>query len=235
MKKVNKAIKITALLVLIATKKYCISQCPDVTIEYNGETVSYCDGSLSEQQDFGIPCNPYLNYLTVSFYTDGSLFPIHIESQSNYVDFPTSPINVGHLGILESCTGELLFYSGAFACQVGWNYLQPQPTTNQIASQQYSVILDLPEGFYVAVIGFWAASNVFSIEGCIHYTFGNITFLNLDGQSQDDQISNYGYKEPSNKPMVRYRKMYTVEHGLVIADSLTGKKYSCLGVEIRNK
>jgi hypothetical protein len=191
--------------------------CPTVTIAGSGQTVTYCDDQLSEPHDTGIPCSPDDDYITVEFTTDGQPYPIHVWSDHNYVDFPTSPINYADFAIYDGCGGELLYTTYGLACSVGSSIAPPAP--NGI---EYTVFLDLPAGTYIAVIGFWAAvGNPYELEGCIDYTFGAIGFLN--GAEPPQELPNASEREYRYVP--RYTKVVIEGRGLFIWDGKDGRLY----------
>jgi len=193
--------------------------CPQITVEYNGQTVTYCDGMVSPPIVTGIPCTPAENYATVAFTVSETPYPIHLWSDHNYVAFPDSPTNVPKIGIFDACDGELIYYTGSFACYVGSDIGAPAPS-----AQEYTLNLNLPLGDYIAVIGFWAAEgNPYELEGCIEYTFGAIGFLN--GAEPEQEQGGGGYVAPSAEYVPRYTKVVIEGRGVFIRDGHTGLLY----------
>jgi len=193
--------------------------CPEITVDFDGQVVTYCDGDINEIIETGIPCTPAGNYSTVAFTVTETPYPIHVWSDFNYIEFPTSPINAADIGIFDECGGDLLYYSGAGACQVGSAISPPAPNV-----QEYTLMLDLPLGNYIAVIGFWAADgNPYTFEGCIEYTFGPIGFL--DGADMEQEQGGGGYREPSTEYVPRYTKVVIEGRGVFIRDNHSGQLY----------
>lgn len=196
--------------------------CPTVTIAGNGQTVMYCDDQLSEPFDTGLPCSPDDDYITVEFTTDGTPYPIHVWSNSNYADFPNSPTNFADFAIYDGCGGDMLYSTGTLACSFGSQIAPPAP--NGI---EYTVFLNLPAGTYIAVVGFWAAvGNPYPITGCIDYTFGAIGFLELPNEdtSPNEDSSN----EDSSPLFPRYTKVVIEGRGVFIRDGKDGEIYDLL-------
>jgi hypothetical protein len=195
--------------------------CPQITVEYDGQTVTYCDGMVSEPIVTGIPCTPAENYATVAFTVSETPYPIHLWSDYNYVDFPTTPTNIPHIGIFDSCDGELIYTSFGGACLVGSDIGAPA------SGQEYTLNLNLPLGDYIAVIGFWAAEgNPYELEGCIEYTFGAIGFLNNPDVSTPPQPVSTPPQPVSTPP--RYTKVVIEGRGVFIRDNHSGELYDLI-------
>jgi hypothetical protein len=196
--------------------------CPQITVEYDGQTVTYCDGMVSAPIVTGIPCTPAENYATVAFTVSETPYPIHLWSDHNYVDFPNSPTNVPKIGIFDACDGELIYYTGSFACYVGSDIGPTGPSV-----QEYTLNLNLPLGDYIAVIGFWAAEgNPYELEGCIEYTFGQIGFLNTPDVSAPPQPVSAPPQPVSAPP--RYTKVVIEGRGVFIRDNHSGELYDLI-------
>jgi hypothetical protein len=195
--------------------------CPQITVDYDGQTVTYCDGMVSTPIVTGIPCTPAENYATVAFTVSETPYPIHLWSDYNYVPFPNSPTNIPFIGILDACDGELIYTSIGGACSVGSDIGAPA------SGQEYTLNLNLPVGDYIAVIGFWAAEgNPYELEGCIEYTFGQIGFLN--GAEPEQEQGGGGYVEPSVEYVPRYTKVVIEGRGVFIRDGWTGELFDVI-------
>jgi hypothetical protein len=194
--------------------------CPQITVEYEGQTVTYCDGNVNTPFESGIPCTPGTQYQTVAFTVTETPYPIHLWSDYNYVAFPNSPINIPFIGILDACDGELIYTSIGGACSVGSDIGGVSNGT------EFTLMLNLPIGDYIAVIGFWGAEgNPFGFEGCIEYTFGAIGFLNMDSSNEDSSPNVDSSNEDSSPLYPRYTKVVIEGRGVFIRDGWTGLLY----------
>ena len=209
--------RLTILLLIISLTARA-QVCPDITVTYSGQVVTYCAGITNPLIITGIPCTPAQAYQTVSFSVTESPYQIHLWSNYNYVEFPNTPINIPFIGVIDECNGDLIYYSGGGACSVG------SSIGGVSSGTEFTLMLNLPIGDYIAVIGFWASQgNFYGFEGCIEYTFGAIGFL--DGAEPEPEVIGSGYVEPSVKYVPRYTKLIIEGRGVFILDSYTGELY----------
>lgn len=209
--------RLTILLLIISLTARA-QVCPDITVTYSGQVVTYCAGITNPLIITGIPCTPAQAYQSVSFTVTESPYQIHLWSDYNFTAFPNSPTNWPYIGILDECNGDLIYYSGGGACSVG------SAIGGVSSGTEFTLMLNLPIGEYIAVIGFWASQgNPYGFEGCIEYTFGAIGFL--DGAEPEQQQGGSGYVEPSSDYVPRYIKLIIEGRGVFILDSYTGELY----------
>lgn len=211
--------------------------CPTFTVEIGGTIIDYCGEpsgifELSEIPD----CGPWTSFYTVEFSTDGTPYPIEVASNANYINFPSSPINQQDIIILDACDGNLVATTFDLACAYGTIFC------NGSADQTlYTAFFCLPEGTYIAIIGYLDPQYTISLSGgleidyyepqtgCVTYTFGYPTFLELE-DSPNDIPSNPLIKEPK----VRYRKIVIESKGMFIRDEYTGVLYDIITRKIVN-
>jgi hypothetical protein len=212
----------TLIFVLLPFASICQPiPCPQITIEYEGQTVTYCEGNVNTPFISGIPCTPAEAYQTVAFTVEESPYEIHLWSDYNYVAFPNTPTNIPFIGILDECDGELIYTSMGGACSVG------SQIGGASSGTEFTLMLNLLPGDYIAVIGFWAAAgNPLEFEGCIQYTFGAIGFL--DGAEPEQEQGGSGYVQPSVEYVPRYTKVVIDGRGVFIRDNHSGKLYDII-------
>ena len=209
--------RLTILLLIISLTARA-QVCPNITVTYSGQVVTYCAGITNPLIITGIPCTPAQAYQTVSFSVTESPYQIHLWSNYNYVEFPNTPINIPFIGVIDECNGDLIYYSGGGACSVG------SSIGGVSSGTEFTLMLNLPIGDYIAVIGFWAAEgNPLNFEGCIEYTFGAIGFLN--SEEPEPEQGGSGYVEPSKEYVPRYTKLIIEGRGVFIRDNHSGKLY----------
>lgn len=206
--------------------------CPTQTIEMGGTIIDYC----GEPSDiFSVPelpnCGPWTSYSTVEFTTDGTPYNIEIASNANYIDFPNTPINHQDILILDACNGNLVATTFQLACSYGNVYCGEN--TNQ---PLYNATFCLPAGTYIAVIGY--LDPIYTIflpggleidyyepqQGCITYTFGYPTFLELIEENEVIEITE---ENVFNKPK---RYMHPIYGLLVILPD--GRSVDMMGRQI---
>ena len=213
-----------ATLILVMLPFASIGQplpCPQITIQYDGQTVTYCEGNFNTPFVSGIPCTPAEAYQTVSFTVTETPYPIHLWSDYNYVQLPNTPTNIPFIGILDACGEQLIYTSIGGACSVG------SDIGGVSSGTEFTLMLNLPVGDYIAVIGFWAAEgNPLDFEGCIQYTFGQIGFL--DGAEDKEQQGGSGYVAPSVEYVPRYTKVVIDGRGVFIRDNHSGKLFDVI-------
>lgn len=223
--------KILILILGLNTLSSLLGQCPSYIVGEDGSTFNYCGDETEEEMNIpNFPCGNFDMYVTVQFTTDGTPYPIEVWSDANYVDFPNSPTNIAHIRILDGCGGQLLYSNNGGSCMFGGSISPPSP----FGATEYQLMLNLPSGTYIAVIGYMNHTDLpfnsyFAQEGCISYTFGYPSFLELE-DSSDDNLNDPLIK----KSKIRYKKIVIEGKGIFIKDEYTGMLYDIITRKIVN-
>jgi len=199
--------KVLKLIIAFFSPLFCNSQtyllnapCPYYTVQMGGDMFTYCGEATGNEINIpGYPCGNFDMYVTVEFTTDGAPYPIEVSSNANYTEFPNSPINIQQVRIFDTCDGELLASTNGGSCAFG-AYCGETP------SQQYTAWFCLPEGTYIAYIGYMNVTDLpfnyyYDQTGCITYTFGFPTFLNMENGPENTE------QQAPHKPKPRYQKV----------------------------
>lgn len=207
--------------------------CPTYTVQSGGDIFTYC-GEETGPEVFipGFPCGQFDMYVTVEFETDGSPYPIEVVSMANYSDFPNSPVNHQQFIIMDACDGSIVATTYQFSCAVGSGLCGGSSLGS---SPEYTAWLCLPAGTYIAYIGYMNSTDLpfdtyFEQFGCITYTFGAPSLLDLPNEdSSNEDSSNVDSSNVDSSPAYpRFTKEVILGRGVFIRDRHTGRLYDIM-------